>query len=46
MKEMDKFLASLNEEDTIKVKEKFLSLVGLDGDRGKAHDKFLRDFPG
>ena len=46
MKEMNEFLAPLNEEDTTKVREKFFSLVGLDGDRGNAHDKFLRDFPG
>ena len=46
MKEMDEFLAPLDEEDTTKVREKFFSLVGLDGDLGNAHDKFLRDFPG
>lgn len=45
-KEMDEFLAPLNEEDTTKVREIFYSLVGLDGDQGKAHEKFLRDFPG
>ena len=28
------------------MKERFLVLVGLSGDRGRAYDKFLRDFPG
>jgi hypothetical protein len=44
--ELDKFLAPIDEPDKTKVREKFLSLVGLDGDRGLAHDKFSRDFRG
>jgi hypothetical protein len=44
--ELCKFLNPFNEPYKTQVREKFLSLVGLDGDQGKAQDKFLRDFPG
>ena len=46
MKERDKILEHLKESDKTKAIERSLTLVGLDGDRGNAHDKLLRDFPG
>lgn len=44
--ELNKMLDPLEEPYETQVREKFLTLVGLDGDRGNAHDKLLRDFPG
>ena len=46
MKERNKILEPLKESDKTKAIERSLTLVGLDGDRGNAHDKLLRDFPG
>lgn len=46
MRERDKILEHLKESDKTKAIERSLTLVGLDGDRGNAHDKLLRDFPG
>ena len=46
MRERDKILEPLKESDKTKAIERSLTLVGLDGDKGNAHDKLLRDFPG
>jgi hypothetical protein len=36
----------LPESDKKRMEERFHELVGLSGDRGYAHDKLRRDFPG
>lgn len=44
--EMDKILDPFEEPYKTQARDKFLTLVRLDGDLGNAHDKLLRDFPG
>lgn len=37
---------NFQESYKIQMRERFHVLVGLDGERGRAHDKLRRDFPG
>ncbi len=44
--ELENAKEKLSEPNKNKMVERFYQLVGLDGDRSKAHHKLLRDFPG